>query len=151
LSEVRGADLIVNPEDAQRTLSELTEGRIADVWIEASGAPSALQDAIHGTGVEGSVLVLSYFGSTPVPLVLAPDFRLRRQRLVSSWVGMVGSGLRPRWDRARRMSVAMSIVSQIDAAKLISDEIPFASAADGYALIDEGLEGTRGALLDYGQ
>jgi 2-desacetyl-2-hydroxyethyl bacteriochlorophyllide A dehydrogenase len=151
LGKVHGATLIVKPEDSQRVLSELTDGRMADVWIEASGAPSALQDAIHGTGVEGTVVVLSYFGSTPVPLVLAPDFHLRRQRFVSSWVGMVGSGLQPRWDRARRMSVAMSIVSQIDPSELISHEIPFASAAEAYALIDAGLESTRGVLLDYGK
>src|SRR5204862_310824 len=76
---------------------ELSDGRGADVAIEASGAPAALQSAIVATGQEGTIVAISFFGKKTVPLVLSPEFHYRRQRLISSQVSTIGSGLQPRW------------------------------------------------------
>jgi 2-desacetyl-2-hydroxyethyl bacteriochlorophyllide A dehydrogenase len=142
-------DVIVKPEEAVARLSDLTAGRFADVWVEASGAPGALQTALEGTGVEGTVAVLSYYGSKTVPLVLAPQFHFRRQRIVSSFVGIIGSGLQPRWDKPRRMAVALAAVGELDVESLITHERPFADAPECYRLIDERPGETLAVLLDY--
>jgi 2-desacetyl-2-hydroxyethyl bacteriochlorophyllide A dehydrogenase len=145
-----GADAVVDTVDAAAAIAEASDGRGADVYIEASGAPAALQAAIEGTGREGTVAVVSYYGNKPVPLTLAPDFHLRRLRIVSSQNATVGSGLQPRWDTERRMGVAMSRLERIDVSGLITHRLPFERAQDAYRLLDESPGDALGIVLDYG-
>jgi 2-desacetyl-2-hydroxyethyl bacteriochlorophyllide A dehydrogenase len=144
-----GADAVVSPDDAVAAVEELSGGRGADVFIEASGAPAALQTALACTGVEGTVAVISYYGNRPAHLTLSPEFHLRRQRIVSSMVGMVGSGLQPRWDKRRRMATAMHLVARIDTEAMVTHELPFDAAPDAYALIDSSPSDVLGVLLNY--
>jgi 2-desacetyl-2-hydroxyethyl bacteriochlorophyllide A dehydrogenase len=144
-----GADAVVSPDEAVAVVDDLSDGRGADVYVEASGAPAALQTALACTGVEGTVAVISYYGSRAAHLTLSPEFHLRRQRIVSSMVGMVGSGLQPRWDKRRRLAAAMHLVAQIDTESMITQELPFAAAPDAYALIDSSPSEVLGVLLDY--
>jgi threonine dehydrogenase-like Zn-dependent dehydrogenase len=143
------ADAVVSPAEAVMTVEELSQGRGADVYIEASGAPAALQTALESTGVEGTVAVISYYGYRPAQLTLSPEFHLRRQRIVSSMVGMVGSGLQPRWDKRRRMATAMRLVAQLDTESMITHELPFGSAPEAYELIDSDPAQVLGVLLNY--
>jgi 2-desacetyl-2-hydroxyethyl bacteriochlorophyllide A dehydrogenase len=144
-----GADAVTGPEDATGVVSELSRGRGADVAIEASGATMALQSAIDATGPEGTIIVLSYYGRRPATLRLSPEFHLRRQRIVSSMVGVVGSGLQPRWDPERRMDVAMERLAGLDVQHLITHRIPFDRAPEAYAIIDTRPEQSLGVLLEY--
>jgi 2-desacetyl-2-hydroxyethyl bacteriochlorophyllide A dehydrogenase len=144
-----GADAVVAPEELRSAVDDLTEGRGLDIFIETSGAPAALQNGITATGQEGTIAVISYYGRKTVPLVLAPEFHLRRQRIVSSMVGMIGSGLQPRWTLERRMGVAMSNLARLDVEKLVSHRVPFADAAEAYQLLDGSPEDALGVLLEY--
>ncbi len=100
-----GAHVAVSPEDALETIRDLSAGRGADVTIEASGAPSALQTAIEGTGAEGIVLVPAYYGRKPVELILSPEFHMRRLRMVSSSVNAPDGRLSSRWTNERRLDL----------------------------------------------
>lgn len=144
-----GADAVVGPEDAVEAVMSLSGGRGADVAVEASGAPRALQTAIHATGPEGTVVVLSYYGTREVPLVLSPEFHYKRQRIVSSMVGAVGSGLQPRWDRTRRTQVAFELLRELDVSPLVSHRMPFVEAPEAYRLVDESPGETLGVVLEY--
>jgi 2-desacetyl-2-hydroxyethyl bacteriochlorophyllide A dehydrogenase len=144
-----GADAVVAPADAAAAIEELSAGRGADVYIEASGAPAALQAALEGTGREGTIAVVSYYGNKPVTLTLAPEFHLRRLRIVSTQNASVGSGLQPRWDTERRMSVAMSRLERIDVSRLITHRFLFAQAPEAYRLLDERPEEALAVLLEY--
>jgi 2-desacetyl-2-hydroxyethyl bacteriochlorophyllide A dehydrogenase len=149
LAAAVGAEAVVAPEDAVAAIEELSQGRGADVYIEASGAPAALQTGLRGTGVEGTIAVISYYGDRSASLVLSPEFHLRRQRIVSSMVRIVGSGLQPRWDKARRMATAMRLVGELDGEALITHRLPFADAPSAYAMIAERPDETLGFLLEY--
>jgi threonine dehydrogenase-like Zn-dependent dehydrogenase len=144
-----GADAVTSPGDAMSTVADLTNGVGADVYIEASGAPPALQQAVAATGTEGTIAVVSYYGRKPVPLVLAPEFHLRRQRVVSSMVGAIGSGLQPRWTLERRMDVAMTHLAGIDTGRLVTQRFSFDDAVAAYELIDHRPDETLGVLLEY--
>lgn len=144
-----GADAVVAPEDARAAVEQLSGGRGADLFVEVSGAPRALQTAVDTTGVEGTIVVLSYYGSREVTLRLSPEFHLRRQRIVSSMVGLVGSGLQPRWDKRRRMQTAMRLLDSVDVEELVTHEFPFAEAPDAYRMIDERPDETLAVLLNY--
>jgi 2-desacetyl-2-hydroxyethyl bacteriochlorophyllide A dehydrogenase len=145
-----GADAVVPPADAPSAIEELSDGRGIDVYIEASGATPALQGAIDATGQEGTIAVLSYYGRRQAQLRLSPEFHTRRQRIISCYVGVIGSGLQPRWDAARRMREAMQRLSTLDVDTLTSHRVPFDRAVEAYEMIDRRPEETLGVLIEYG-
>jgi threonine dehydrogenase-like Zn-dependent dehydrogenase len=144
-----GADAAVEPAEALQTVLELSGGRGADVSIEVSGAPAALQAAIVGTGQEGTIVALSFFGRRPVPLVLSPEFHYRRQRIISSQVSSIGSGLQTRWSMERRMATVLRLLADDGLRTPISHTLPFARAPEAYRLLDEHAAETTGVMLDY--
>jgi 2-desacetyl-2-hydroxyethyl bacteriochlorophyllide A dehydrogenase len=144
-----GADAVVSPDDVASAVDELSGGRGNDLWFEASGAPPALQSAIDNTGQEGIITVLSFYGSKPVTLQLGLQFHFRRQRIVSSQVSSIGSGLQPRWDWERRYVTATERLASFDVERLVSHRVAFEEAPSAYRLIDEKPEETLAVLLDY--
>jgi 2-desacetyl-2-hydroxyethyl bacteriochlorophyllide A dehydrogenase len=145
-----GADEAVGPEDAASAIEELTGGRGADVSIEVSGAPAALQAAIRTTAQEGVVAVVSFFGGREVPLVLSPEFHYRRLRMISSQVRDVAGELQPRWDVQRRMQQVHQLLLDPRIATPISHVVAFDDAPRAYRLLDEHPDQTMGILLTYG-
>lgn len=144
-----GADAVVHPDDAAAAIDRFSDGRGADVYFEASGAPAALQAALRQSGQEATVVVLSYYGRQTVPLALSPEFHLRRQRLVSSMVGAVGSGLQPRWDRERRTATAFECLRRVDPDRLITHTFELEDAAQAYRLLADEPGSTLGVVLTY--
>ncbi len=121
----------------------------ADVTIEVSGNPAALQAAIEATADEGTVVVASWYGSKPVELQLGERFHRGRLRLVSSQVSRLDPALAPRWDRERRMRLAIELLGELELAPLISHRLPFEEAAEAYRLIDERPEEVVQVILEY--
>ncbi len=144
-----GADAVIDPADAAEVIREQTDGRGVDIFIEASGSERALQTALESTGKEGTVAVLAYYGAKPVSLVLSPEFHIQRLRVVSVQNAMVGSGLQPRWDTARRMGVVMEHLAKIDISHLITHRYGIEQAPDAYQLLDQHPYQALGVLLDY--
>jgi 2-desacetyl-2-hydroxyethyl bacteriochlorophyllide A dehydrogenase len=130
-------------------ITALTEGRGADIAIEASGNGAALQPAIDAVAIEGTVVVSSWYGEKRVTLDLGGHFHRGRVRVVSSQVGRIDPSLAPRWDRARRLGVATSLLRELELPSLISHRIPFAQAAEAYALLDERPDETIQVVLEY--
>jgi 2-desacetyl-2-hydroxyethyl bacteriochlorophyllide A dehydrogenase len=144
-----GADAAVAPVDAADAITKLTGGRGADVCIEATGAPSALQAAVMAAGQEGTIAVLSFFGTREVSLVLSPEFHYRRLRIVSSQVSSLGSGLQPRWSRERRNAVAFDLLRGDWLVTPVSHELPFSRAPEAYSILDTTPHEAMGVVLKY--
>ncbi|MBV9217835.1 MAG: zinc-binding dehydrogenase [Methylobacteriaceae bacterium] len=144
-----GADAALAPEEAPAAIADMTQGRGADICVEATGAPSALQAAIMATGQEGTVVVLSFFGTRKVPLVLSPEFHYRRLRLISSQVSSLGSGLQPRWTRERRNAAAFDLLRSGWLITPVSHELPFGRAPEAYDILDTSPQDAMGILLRY--
>ncbi|MFD6059475.1 zinc-binding dehydrogenase [Rhodococcus wratislaviensis] len=142
-----GADAVVAPDDAAATIDELTHGRGVDLFIESSGAPSALQLGLQTTGVGGTIDVVSWYGTRKVELLLSPEFHLRRHRLLSSHVSGLDSGAHAGWSSARALEVSLQHLTQLNLSDLITHEIPFDRAPEAYALIDANPADTMGVLL----
>jgi len=144
-----GADAVVAPDEAPAAVAELSDGRGMDVIIEASGAPAALQAALRSIATEGTIAAVAWYGTREVPLVLTPEFHFRRPRIISSWVGMIGSGQQARWTPERQRAVALAGVGEIDVERLVTQRFAFADAPQAYELIDQHPEETLGVVLDY--
>lgn len=97
----------------------------ADVVIHASGSPAGLARALAVAGFEATVTEMSWYGAQTVPVPLGEAFHSRRLRLMSSQVGHVASAQRARWDRARRMGLALSLLRNPLLDAVITGESPF--------------------------
>lgn len=139
----------LHPDAAPAEILDRTGGRGLDIVFEASGAPAALQAAIAVLGQEGTLGVVSYYGDREVSLRLSPEFHFRRQRIVSTQAGSIGSGLQPRWSRQRRLEVAWSLLSSLSRHDLVSHRFDFGDAPRAYELLDRGLDDPFGILLQY--
>jgi 2-desacetyl-2-hydroxyethyl bacteriochlorophyllide A dehydrogenase len=123
---------------------------VADVAIEVSGAPAALQEAIEAVAPEGTVVVASWYGTKPVPLLLGDSFHRGRVRLRSSQVGRLDPALAPRWDAARRLEVAVGLLSRLPLPELITARRPFAESPQVYRQLDEHPADEVQTVLTYG-
>ena len=97
----------------------------ADVVIHASGSPAGLALALAVAGFEATVTEMSWYGAQAVSVPLGEAFHARRLRLVSSQVGHVASAQRARWDHARRMNLALSLLRNPLLDALITGESLF--------------------------
>ncbi len=150
LAERLGVDVALAPDDDIRgRIGALTGGRGADVAIEVSGAPAALQEAIDVLADEGTAVVASWYGTKPVALALGERFHRGRLRLRSSQVGHLNPELAPRWDRARRTATVLDLLGRLDLAPLISHRIPISRAADAWRLVDERPDEVTQVVIEY--
>lgn len=97
----------------------------ADLVFHASGQPDGLRTALSLAGLEATIVEVSWYGDRSVPLPLGEAFHSRRLTLKSSQVGRVPSHRAPRWDYARRMGVALELLTDPRLDVLISGESPF--------------------------
>lgn len=148
LAQKFGIRAVATPEHALDLINGLSGGRGADISIEVSGAPAALQNAISSTGKEGTILVVSWYGDASVTLKLSPEFHVNRLKIVSSQIGPVGSGLQPRWDPARRMDVVWDLLPKMHPRDLITHRVPFEKAQEAYQLFGNDRE-ALGVILEY--
>lgn len=149
-SATAGADHALAPHtDLAAEVRELTGGRGADVVVEVSGNPAALQAAVDAVAFAGSVVVASWYGSKPVTLDLGSAFHRRRIRVTSSQVSTLDPALAPRWDRDRRTALVNDLLGELPLADLITHTFPFREAASAYQLLDESPEESIQVMLDY--
>jgi 2-desacetyl-2-hydroxyethyl bacteriochlorophyllide A dehydrogenase len=151
LSRSAGADLAVNPsaESLADRVCALTGGTGADVVIEASGQPSALDDAIRVAATEGRVVVVSWYGTKKADVALGGDFHRKRLTLKSSQVSNLDPSLAPRWTILRRRELAVRYLDELFLDELISHVLPFDRAAEAYRLIDEQPSEVLQVVLEY--
>ena len=101
----------------------------SDVVFHASGHPEGLRAALEIAGQESVVVELSWYGRRTVPLPLGERFHPARLTIKSSQVGTVPPDRAPRWDRARRLAVALELLRDDALSVLVSatsdfDELP---------------------------
>ena len=97
----------------------------ADVVFHASATAPGLACALACAGDEASIVEMSWYGDEPVAASLGLAFHSRRLRLVSSQVGRISPGRRPRWTHARRLAKALDLLADERLDALITEEVAF--------------------------
>ena len=98
----------------------------ADLVIHASATAEGLAAALDLAGFEATIIELSWYGDRRVAVALGEGFHSRRLRLVSSQVGAVATPQRARWDRRRRLSLAVDLLADARFDVLLAPPVPFA-------------------------
>jgi threonine dehydrogenase-like Zn-dependent dehydrogenase len=101
----------------------------ADVVFHTSVSAAGLNTAIRCAGLEATVVELSWYGDRETPVALGGGFHSQRLKLVSSQVGQVSAGRRPRWSYARRLAAALKLLADPRLDALVAEEIAFDAAA----------------------
>lgn len=120
---------VVNPKERnpQTALSEVTEGRGADVVIEAVGSVPGFETALEAVRSGGTVCVIGMYVSETIEFQLGVMWT-RALRFVFGGIAPIHAW----WDGA----LAAVDEGKIDPLPLISHTLPLAEAAKGYELFD---------------
>jgi 2-desacetyl-2-hydroxyethyl bacteriochlorophyllide A dehydrogenase len=136
-----------SPDFADQAAGLLGPG--ADLSIELSGSPDALNTAISLTRFSGRILIGSWYGEKQVHLNLGGTFHRSRIKLISSQVSTIAPELASRWDKSRRFEVAWNAVRRIQPEKWITHCYPLEQAPQVYRQLDENPRETIQAIFDY--
>ncbi len=104
------------------------EGIGADVVFHTSASEAGLATAIASAGMEATIVEMSWYGDKRVSVPLGGPFHSQRLRLISSQVGQVSAGRRPRWDYRRRVEAALALLRDPVLDELLTSEIAFDEA-----------------------
>jgi 2-desacetyl-2-hydroxyethyl bacteriochlorophyllide A dehydrogenase len=146
-----GADYSFSPDedDFIAKILALTDEKGADLAIEASGNPEALNLALKTVAFQCTVMVISWYGIRPAILYLGKEFHRKRLKLQSSQVSHINPGLYPRWDKKRRMDIALRLLPRLQLKELISHVYPFYKAPEVFQEIDVNPEDVVQVILKY--
>ena len=117
--------------------------------IDASGNPEAPARALDLLAHEGTLLVVSWFGSKPVGLPLGGAFHRRRLTIRSTQVSTIPARMSATWTVARRRAEAARLLPELPLDELCTHVFPFTRAADAFRDVDENAPGLMHAVLDY--
>lgn len=137
------------PEFREQARSLLKSG--ADLTIECSGNPSALDDALALTAFSGRIVIGSWYGEKKAAIDLGGMFHRSRIKLISSQVSTISPELSGRWDKARRFDAAWNALKRIKPERWITHRFPIEESGKAYELLDKNPQETIQAVFDYGK
>jgi 2-desacetyl-2-hydroxyethyl bacteriochlorophyllide A dehydrogenase len=123
----------------------------ADLTLECTGNPSALNDAIALTAFSGRVLIGSWYGQKQTAIDLGGAFHRSRIKVISSQVSTIAPELSGRWDKTRRFHVAWNALERIQPQKWITHRFPIGEAGKAFELLDKSPQETILIVFDYTQ
>ncbi len=94
------------------------------IVFHASNTAQGLNLALSLAAFEATVIELSWFGDTPVPVNLGGAFHSQRLTLRSSQVGAVALSRRAKWDFRRRLTKALSLCADPALDVLVAKKTP---------------------------
>lgn len=159
MSAQLGAHASLDPRDPEheRRLSQMTgsdsravsEPSGADLIVELTGNPDALNRALAHAGYETRIVVGSWYGAKSAELALGGAFHRQRVRMTSSQVSTLAPALRGRWTHARRMAVALEALRTVRPSRLVTDVLPLREAERAYRRLVAPPEGVLQMLFSY--
>jgi len=136
-----------DPGFRERAKSLLGPG--ADLTLELSGSPAALDDAIALTRFSGRIVIGSWYGGKSAPIDLGHSFHHSRIKLISSQVSTIAPELSGRWDKPRRFDAAWKALERIKPEKWITHRFPIEEAGQAYELLDRSPEQAIQVIFDH--
>ncbi len=131
--------------------SEIPENLNADLVFELSGNPDGLQQALNCCGFDSRVIIGSWYGEKQVNMQLGGKFHRDRIRILSSQVSSISSEFTGRWDKPRRLQLALQMIQDLKPSRLISHRFHINSAQQAYEQLVDDPQDTFLIILEYTQ
>ena len=107
----------------------------ADVVIHASATEAGLATVIDCAGLEAKVVEASWYGKADTTVPLGGRFHQRRLKIIGSQVGRIPADRAARWSFARRLEVALRLLSNPCLDALITSCSSFSDLPTDYPSI----------------
>ena len=134
-----GADLVLDPTqcDAGVEIKKATANRGADVIIDYSGHPAAMQQALRGVAYRGTIVAGAYPAAWTTGLDLGAEAHMNRPHIVFSRANSEPNPDHPNWDNARIYDVCwrMLAAGQVDCLPIVQPIVSFDDLLDAYPQI----------------
>jgi len=146
---------LVEPQEPRRELARalgVEQSRAfvgGEVAIEATGNPAALSDAIRSVGMEGRVVVASFYGNRRAPIDLGEHFHRNRIEIRSTQVSTIPASHRTEWTFDRRFDLVLTLLADPALDALSAKHVPFERAPDLYEELQGGISTSPFTLFDY--
>lgn len=121
----------------------------ADLVVEVSGRPEALESAIASAGYAGRVVVGSWYGNKRADIDLGGRFHRSHVRFRSSQVSRIDPDHAGRWDKTRRFDLAWRLLRRIETDRIVTHRLGIERAPEAYRLLDDSTEAAVQVLLTY--
>jgi 2-desacetyl-2-hydroxyethyl bacteriochlorophyllide A dehydrogenase len=138
--------------DVAAAVHEQTGGAGADAAIEASGSYLGLQEAIRCLRIAGRVATVASYHGDQLGLRLGEEYHRNRITLISSMtINGCTQRTHPLWTLDRLNDTARQLIADgvVRTDELITHRVPFARAAEAYALITDTPQDTIKVVLTY--
>jgi 2-desacetyl-2-hydroxyethyl bacteriochlorophyllide A dehydrogenase len=148
-----GVEQVLDVRDGEvaERVRQLTDGRGADVCLEASGAYSALHEAIRSVAYSSRVVAAGFFQREGAGLALGEEFHHNRVQVICSQISGVAPGLSHRWDtyRLQRTAMELAVTGRLALRPLITDIVPIADAPAAFQRLDESPEKCLQVVIEF--
>jgi len=138
--------------DIRGALAELGFAqRGADLVFEISGSPDALNQAISAAGYHARVVIGSWYGRKKAVLDLGGAFHHNRIQLISSQVSSLAPEISGRWNKSRRINLALNSLPSVKPSTWITHRFPLAQVGAAYEELVLRPQDAFQIVLTYGQ
>jgi 2-desacetyl-2-hydroxyethyl bacteriochlorophyllide A dehydrogenase len=120
-----------------------------DLVFEISGSLSGFQTALSLLRFEGRMVVGSWYGAKASAVALGTNVHRNRNTILFSQVSRIDSRHSARFDRARRLGVALEWLGRVPVEKLVTHRISFEEAPAAFRLLDERSDACIQVLLTH--
>lgn len=120
-----------------------------DFVIEVSGQLDALNQAIRLCGSDSRVVVGSWYGRQAGLVSLGGHFHRKRIRLISSQAGSLSPQLSGRWDKTRRLRLALDWLDRIAPERFITHRFALPFCQEAFELAADKNSGAFQVIFDY--
>ncbi len=149
LSKQWGATAVIDPTSPDAIAQIKALGK-ADLVLELSGNPKALDTAIEVVGYNGRILIGSWYGQKRADLNLGSHFHRNHIKLISSQVSTMNPQWRGRWTKERRMETAVHQLQKLTTTtNLITHRTPISQASQIYQQLDQSPQKIIQSILTY--
>ncbi len=129
VAEATGADVTIDPvgKDTGALLREMTDWRGVDVVIDYSGAMEAMQAALRGVAMGGTVVAGAFPGPMKAGLDLGAEAHINRPNIVFSRTDSDPNRDHPRWSKARIHATCRDLIAtgRIQAEDIVTPVVPY--------------------------
>ena len=148
-----GADEVIDGSkiDVGEYIKDKTNGRGADVCIEAAGNDAALHEAIRCCAYSAKVISLGFNPNPATRLNLGEEFHHNRISIVCSQIAGINPALLNRWDvyRVEDAVVKMLYDEKLALEPLITHEFDFNRGQEAFDLVEKNPQSALQVLLKY--
>jgi 2-desacetyl-2-hydroxyethyl bacteriochlorophyllide A dehydrogenase len=106
-----------------------------DVVFEVSGKHAGLASAFELARADGRVIVGSWYGAEAQPLALGTRIHRARQTVRFSQVSRLDASLTGRFDKTRRMGIAVDWLEKLALDRLVTHRVPAERAPEAFQLL----------------